>query len=185
MEEKTRSLSLKIAEYKKAVNNPNDIKNLEWYKEGVYNEFNLGISHLVYAKYGNVLYLMGLDTTWEYTFFDNDTSLRTKNLSFSIIYTQDDSGDSDYAPLIQFVIVPKKNRIPDDAFLKQVFASIDKCLDKYLRETYDRWVMHMTSYYYGLAGHFDDCLREEFLENPMDNPEDYFLSHKIVVIDID
>jgi hypothetical protein len=49
-----------------------------------------------------------------------------------------------------------------------------------MEKTFEKWSASMAKYYQDLQGRFQECLSGMDLDAPMDNPENFFLTHETI-----
>ena len=59
---------------------------------------------------------------------------------------------------------------------------MDTRLEDCLKKTYGDWMIAMHKYHWHLFGHFGEYI---IAESPMDEPEEYFLTHETVILILD
>lgn len=171
------SMIITYNSFSKKAGSPID-NNYELYAERIYERFFSTLNEAIRNKFQFVFEEMNLETIW---FFRFEKDLTSKNASIALIYDMDDCGKSDYEPLVEFFFTLNQGKL-NNAYLTVVFERISEILEERLSETFDCWSLAMAKYYQSLIGHFQECLKGEDFSSPMDNPEQFFLTHTKIVL---
>lgn len=148
------------------------------YAFAIYNKFFNAINKMVYDKYKFIFRKMNFDTYWE---FDYDFCLTSKRTFFSMNYDVNDAGESDYEPLIKFVIYLDEDKLNDE-YLVALFERMSEKLSECLERTFKKWSLVMAEHYSHINTHYEDCLLGLNYSDPTDDPDRYFLTHEVVVL---
>lgn len=149
------------------------------YAEQIYGRFFEMLNESIRNKFRNIFQEMNLETTWRFTY---DRELTSKTASMAVIYSMNENGTSDYDPLIEFIIPLDENRL-NSVYLAIVFKKLAKNLEECLQRTFTNWSAAMANYYLGLHGRFQECLAGKDFDAPTDDPERFFLTHQMVILD--
>ena len=161
----------------------NESSKLRCTKERIYDVFLNYINHSVYNKYRYVFRAMDFDTSWDFdSYSQGDYSLTNDCVSFYMIYTPEDDGESEYEPLIKFCFALGQDTLNIE-HAEEIFRKIDERLGKCLKNTYKKWTKSMAEYYGNMYEHYKKRACGDFPTNPMDDPEEYFLTHEVVFLD--
>lgn len=133
----------------------------------------------VQSRFCNVFRIMNLETTWSY---EDDRDSEGKMACIAIVYDMNESGTSDYEPLIKFIIPLGRDKL-NEVYLAVVFERLSRELKECLEKAFENWSIAMAEYYRNLHGHFQEFLAEEDPGTPMDDPENYFLTHEVITLD--
>ena len=175
------TLDESVALYKEQYNKAGSpiSENYRLYAEEIYDKFFSALNEMVYEKYRHIFLRMGFDTDWH--FDEYDQALTIRRTSFSIIYDMDESGMSDYEPLIRFVINLNQDKLNSE-YVATIFDAMSEKLAELFEKTFAKWSTAMVEYYSQVRDQYPECAKGEYYDTPMDDPESYFLTHKIVML---
>lgn len=141
------------------------------------------LEEMVKEKYGPWLREMNLVTRWKISHEEiDDYVIPTRDVSFSINFNTKSHGkNSKHEPLIEFIFAPNAEKLNED-YTKEVFYQMDMRLGDCLKKTYGDWMIAMHKYHWHIFGHFGERI---VAESPMDEPEEYFLTHETVILILD
>ena len=170
-----------VAEFPKRLVNRHDKQKARRVQECIYEKFMRYLGKKVEDKYTPWLKEMRLTTCWSYgpESFEGFT-LEAYEASFAIIFeTELMDGYSDYEPLITFIFDLDESKY-NEAYIEKFFERMDARLSKCLRETYGNWMIALHKYHWHLFDRFGGQVE---MDNPIKYPEEYFLTHKTIVLD--
>ena len=170
-----------LAEYPKVLAGRESKRTAGWIQECLYEKFMGCLEELLDKKYGPWLKTMGLVADWlfEPECFE-DYTLKAYGASFSLILEAEFlDGFTEYDPLVEFVFDLDEDRY-NEAYVRELFERMDAKLSELLRTTYGNWMIAMCKYHWELFNHFGEQIE---VDNPIMDPERYFLTHEIVVLD--
>lgn len=169
------------AKYPQKLASREDRRMARWVQECLYEKFMGQLETLVDNKYQPWMSAMNLAANWVFDAeaFDGYT-LDAKGVSFSVVLeTEFLDGFSEYDPLIEFVFDLDQKRF-NEAYIKELFQQMDTELGELLKTTYGNWMIATCKYHWELFNHFGEQIE---VDNPIMDPERYFLTHETVALD--
>lgn len=169
-------------------------------RERAYFNFMWNLEELVRFEYEPWLNVMGLTLGWSFDPEDfRNHAPKIYGVSFAVfLKTRLLNGSLDGEPLIEFRFNLNQDKL-DDAYTEELFERMDVKLNRCLKSTYGNWMIATSKYHwylFSLFREYDDtddpilsyrCAEraeaDSQVENPMDNPEKYFLTHEVVILD--